>query len=118
MTIPSETTGSTLIARPTGRIDYNASAAFQAGLEGVVSQAQAGNLGLVVNCAGIEYISSAGLRAFLVAARSAKSAKVGLALCGVNANVKEVFDVSGLTRLMAVVDTEAEAVAKVAAAPE
>lgn len=114
MTIPSENTGSTLIARPAGRIDYSASAAFQADLEGVVSQAQAAGLGLAVNCAGIDYISSAGLRAFLVAARSAKTAQVKLALCGVNANVKEVFDVSGLTRLITVVDTEAEAVAKVA----
>ena len=115
MTIPSETSGKTLIARPTGRIDYNASAAFQADLEAAVAQAKAGGLGLVVNCTGIDYISSAGLRAFLVAARSAKSAQVGLALCGVNPNVKEVFDVSGLTKLMALVGTEAEAVAKVAA---
>ncbi|MES2944480.1 MAG: STAS domain-containing protein [Pseudomonadota bacterium] len=114
MTIPSENTGSTLIVRPTGRIDYSASAAFQADLESVVSQAQSAGLGLVVNCAGIDYISSAGLRAFLVAARSAKSAPVKLALCGVNPNVKEVFDVSGLTRLITVVGTEAEAVAKVA----
>jgi anti-sigma B factor antagonist len=116
MTIASETSGSALVARPTGRIDYNASAAFQSDLEGVVAQAKAQQLGLVINCAGIDYISSAGLRAFLVAARSAKSAQVRLALCGVNANVKEVFDVSGLSRLMAVLETEAEAIAKVTAA--
>ena len=115
MTIPSEKTGGALVARPTGRIDYNASAAFQSELEAVVAQAKAEHLGLVVNCAGIDYISSAGLRAFLVAARSSKSAQVGLALCGVNANVKEVFDVSGLSRLMAVLETESEAIAKVAA---
>ena len=72
-----------VIARPAERVDYEAeaSAGFQKVLEALPVQAQASRFRLAVNCAAISYISSAGLRAFWVAARAAKSAGVWFAVC-------------------------------------
>jgi len=64
-----------------------------------------------VNCAAISYVSSAGLRAFLVAARAAKSAGVGFAVCSLVSAVQEVFDVSGFSSVIRVADSESDALA-------
>jgi anti-sigma B factor antagonist len=110
MSIAAETTQQALIARPAGRVDYEASADFQRGLEALVAQAKASGLGLVVNCAAISFLSSAGLRAFLVAARAAKSAGLAFCVCCLTPAVKEVFDLSGFSVVIRVADTEAGAV--------
>ena len=112
MSIATETTELAVIARPMGRVDYEASTSFQRDLESLVAQAGAAGLRLVVNCASISYVSSAGLRAFLVAARAAKSAGVGFAVCTLGPAVREVFDVSGFSSVIRVADSEADALAQ------
>ena len=107
MSITTERTASAVIAKPAGRIDYDASPGFQKELESLVAQALQAGLGLVVHCAAITYVSSAGLRAFLVIARAAKSAGVDFAVSALGPAVKEVFDVSGFSTIIRVVDPDA-----------
>ena len=98
--------GGVSVARSHGRLDFGASAEFQKALEAAVA---AKPKGLVVECSALEYVSSAGLRAFLVGARGAKGAGIRIAICCLTPSVREVFQVSGLDRLMPVVATLAEA---------
>ncbi len=60
-----------------------------------------------------KYISSAGLRVLLLAAKNLKRAGGQLALVCTKSNyVYEVFELTGLTRIVPVFDTVDEAVAK------
>jgi anti-sigma regulatory factor (Ser/Thr protein kinase) len=56
----------------------------------------------MIDCCALDYVSSAGLRVFLVAARAAARAGITFALCALTPAVREVFELSGFARLMAV----------------
>lgn len=72
---------------------------------------------LLVDLSGLGYISSAGLRSFLKAAKQAKAAGVPLALAGLQAQVREVFEVAGFLPLFAVHADAAAGLAALAGAP-
>jgi len=57
----------------------------------------------------VSYISSAGLRAVLIAAKKTKAVKGKLAFVGLDDNVKEVFDMSGFSTILSIYPTENEA---------
>ena len=54
---------------------------------------------VAVDVQGVDYISSAGLRALLQAARAAQG-RSELAICSPSASVKRVFDMSGMQHLV------------------
>jgi anti-anti-sigma factor len=108
MSISSENLSGTVVARPRGRIDYEASTGFQKDLELLVTQARESGSALLVSCAEVSYVSSAGLRAFLVIARAAKSAGVEFAVCALGPTVQDVFEVSGFSRLIRVLEKESD----------
>lgn len=56
---------------------------------------------VAVDFAGVDYISSAGLRALIQAARAAQG-KSELAICSLTAPVKRVFDMSGMENIVKV----------------
>jgi anti-anti-sigma factor len=69
---------------------------------------------IVFDFSELEYLSSAGLRVVLGAAKELRALHGALALYGANKVVTRVFEVSGFTRIIPVVGTEEEAVRKVA----
>lgn len=64
---------------------------------------------LVLDLAELVYISSAGLRVLLKAAKQAQMARQKLLLAGLQPLVKQVFDVSGFTSIFALFSTRDEA---------
>ena len=50
--------------------------------------------------AALDYISSAGLRAVIQAARAAQEAKVEFVVCSLTLPVRKVFDMSGLNQIL------------------
>lgn len=50
--------------------------------------------------AALDYISSAGLRAVLQAARAAQTSNTEFAVCGLSGPVKRVFDMSGMQHVL------------------
>jgi len=97
------------IARPVGRLDYEAAAAFQQELVALVDAAGQTKQALVLNLSGLSFVSSAGLRAFLVAARAAQAAGVALILCELPDAVRAVFDLAGFSQLLRIVPLESDA---------
>jgi anti-anti-sigma factor len=63
----------------------------------------------VLDLGGLVFTSSAGLRVFLGLAKRIKNAGGRLAFCAVKPAVREVFEVSGFTRILALVDDVAAA---------
>jgi anti-sigma B factor antagonist len=94
MEIAEETRSGVLALAPRGRVDSGSSAALHKALLGPLEQ---GVTRLVVDMAGIEYISSAGLRVFLLLARGARERGAQLTLCGMRPAVRQVFDLAGFT---------------------
>ncbi|MEO5762598.1 MAG: STAS domain-containing protein [Vicinamibacteria bacterium] len=93
----------------TGRIDSNTSDE----LERLVL-AKGGEPRLVVDLSGVEYVSSAGLRVFLMLAKKMKSASGRLGLCALPASVRQVFDLAGFTSLFVVEPTVEQALQRLA----
>jgi anti-sigma B factor antagonist len=104
-----ESLGPITVVISEGRLDFGAAGAFQTAIE----QALTGATALIIDCAGLEYVSSAGLRVFLLAARSSQSAGRPFALCTLKPAVREVFDVSGFSRVIAVHADRESAVAQI-----
>jgi anti-sigma B factor antagonist len=101
----------TTIVMPEGRLDYGAAAGFQAQVEQLLAGAGTKLAGVIIDCAGLDYVSSAGLRVFLLAARASQRAGLSFAICALKPAVREVFDLSGFSRVIVVYADRAAALA-------
>jgi anti-anti-sigma factor len=105
MEISERRLGSVIVLRPGGRIDNATSAEFQARLLAVI-KSEIGDI--VVDFTDVEYISSAGLRALMTAARL-KAKERRLAATGLNAVVQEIFTISRFHLVVPVLGSVEEA---------
>ena len=92
-----------------GRLDTNSAAEFDGKLQQVMAQ---GDHRLILDLSRLEYVSSAGLRSVIAAAKIAGSRGGRLCCCGLAGVVKKVFDVSGFTSLLPVFETLDDALAQ------
>lgn len=99
------------VIAPTGRIDTTTVSALEARLAPVLSVACPR---VVVDFSAVDYISSAGLRVLLLAARRVQSSGGHLALCGLGEPVRHVFHLAGFLPLFTIRDTRHAAVAQIA----
>lgn len=80
----------------TGRADGECADA----LESVLRAAVEGNPKVAADFSALDYISSAGIRAVLQAARAAEARQSEFAVCSLSAPAKKVFDMSGLHHVL------------------
>jgi anti-anti-sigma factor len=99
MKVRAERQGAAQLVIAEGRLDFGAATAFQRDLERALGAA--GQV-VIVDCAALDYVSSAGLRAFLQVARAAQRARTAFALCALKPVVREVFELSGFNRIITV----------------
>lgn len=98
-----------------GRVDHTNSDRFLAEL-GAVSESVSKNGGMVADLSGLEFITSAGLRALLLAQRTVNMSGGKLVVCGISGVVKEVFRISKFDALLSVSDATDEAVGMISSA--
>jgi len=98
-----------------GRVDHTNSDRFLTEL-GSVSEGVSKNGGMVVDLSGLEFITSAGLRALLLAQRTVNMSGGKLVVCGISGVVKEVFRISKFDALLSVSDETNEAVGMISGA--
>lgn len=67
---------------------------------------------LLLDLSGLEYISSAGLRVVLMAAKRLRAGKGRFRLCGLSAHVRQVFEISGFLGILTVCDDCEQAIAE------
>jgi len=68
-----------------------------------------GEKGFVLDLAKLEYVSSAGLRSILVAAKKAKAAGGNVCCCDLQSMVKKVFDLADFASIIPVFDSVEDA---------
>jgi anti-anti-sigma factor len=97
------------VLAPTGRIDSFSARAFETE---VMEEAGSGGP-LIIDFAGLAYISSAGLRVLLLAMKAMRASGQRLVLAGLQPAVQEVFDVSGFSGIFEIRPTAADAAAAI-----
>ncbi|HEY1736558.1 MAG TPA: STAS domain-containing protein [Methylovirgula sp.] len=83
--------------RPKGRLDSASGPAFEKDL---LAQIEGGRHRMLLDFSDLQYISSAGLRIVLLAAKKMKSAGGKMALCALNPQIAEVFEISGFSNIL------------------
>lgn len=81
-----------IILVPKGRLDSTTSDDFEKRLLGLVGS---GETSLVIDFKDLDYISSAGLRVLLKAAKELKKKNGQMAFCAVKDYIREIFELSG-----------------------
>jgi anti-anti-sigma factor len=103
----NDTTHPVLLA-PAGRLDANTSGQFE---KEVMEQLSLAADGMVMDFSGLGYVSSAGLRVVLLAAKKVKAAGGTFVLCGLSTSISEVFKISGFLKILTVEPDRAGALA-------
>ena len=111
MNVSFERLALTTLVIPEGRLDFSSAASFEKQLNEVLAGAGTAPAAVIIDCAALDYVSSAGLRAFLLAARGSQRAGISFALCPLKPAVREVFDLSGFTRIITIYADRATALA-------
>lgn len=107
MDISTRTQNGVTVVVFAGSLDSNTSPRAQQAVDETLA---AGARKIVVDCTALDYISSAGLRVLLGAAKKLGGGSGGgLRLFGLNETVREVFDISGFSTILALFKTEADA---------
>ena len=84
----------TLVLAPGGRIDHLNAKAFEAALIPHLEGCAAEKDRVVLDLSRLEYISSAGLRVIMLAAKQTKAQGGTLAVAGLQPVVKEIFSIA------------------------
>ena len=88
-----------------GRLDTSTSPDFDLAVE----PHTAGPTRLAVDLAKVQYVSSAGLRVFLMTAKKLQKTGGKLVICSMSAAVREVFDIAGFSRMLRIEADQAAA---------
>ena len=96
MTIQEEMIGDVSIVNLNGSLDTVTSPDAETNFNNLI---EADKLKILVDCTNLDYISSAGLRVLLATSKRVHG-RGGLMLCGMNEQVKEVFEMTGLAGLV------------------
>jgi anti-anti-sigma factor len=110
MELVSKRFADTAVLFPQGRIDHATAEQFKAALAPYLATA-AGRDPVVIDMTGVEYISSVGLRVLMLASKQAKAQGCGLAVCGLQAVVREIFEISRFNLVLQVFPSLREALA-------
>lgn len=106
MTITEETHDRTHVLLLSGRLDGVTCDALAARIDALIAD---GRAQLLLDCGGIAYVSSAGLRVLLTGAKRTKAAGGSLSCCQLQPMVRQVFDLSGFGAILPVYPDRAAA---------
>jgi stage II sporulation protein AA (anti-sigma F factor antagonist) len=65
---------------------------------------------LVIDLAQLDYVSSSGLRVFLLAAKRLQATNGKLTLCGLQDHIQQVFDLAGFSSILSIYGSRDEAI--------
>ena len=101
------------VLTPQGRLDHASCEAFQADLAQHTEACKRDAAVLVLDLSGVEYVSSAGLRCLMIAARDAKSRAGRIVVAAMQPVVAEIFQISRFNLVLEAFPTLGEALASV-----
>ena len=110
MVIETRRDNGTLVIRAEDRLDLANAQVFHDELDAAIESSERA---VVIDMSGLTYISSAGLRVIIQMLRRLQRQDARLALCSLSTEVQNVFDTSGIGRLVDIQPSRAEAIASV-----
>ena len=109
MKISQKRLANSAVLRPEGRIDLSNADLFKDALLEAVAAAKAA---VVLDCSGVEYVSSAGLRSLMIASKAGEPRGVKLAVAAMQPIVSEIFAISRFHLVVPCFGTVREALAE------
>jgi anti-sigma B factor antagonist len=107
MEITEERRAEVLILRVIGKLDASTARALEDRILPLIVSSQGK---LVVELSQLDYISSAGLRVFLLAAKRMDQAKGKMILCSLKDSVRQVFEIAGFSSFLNLAGSIEEAI--------
>jgi anti-anti-sigma factor len=96
MEISEESTGTCVIVGISGRLDTTNYTILEKRLSEMTDNGQDK---ILVDCTKMDYISSSGLRILLMILKKVNVMKGRFVLCGLQENIREIFEISGFTSI-------------------
>jgi anti-anti-sigma factor len=113
MPLPHRIFGDARVVSPNGRLDHDNCEAFQSDLAEHLRACEAAGAALVLDLSGLEYVSSAGLRCLMMAARQAAAHQSRIMVAAPQPVVAEILQISRFNLVLPVYATTRDAVASV-----
>jgi len=111
MALSKTKNGSATVLGPSGRLDHETCAAFEAEL---LAEIRLGGV-TILDMSDVPYVSSVGLRAIMMGAKESKTAGGKLAVVGLQPVVKEIFEISRFHFVVPIFTTLEDALATLSA---
>jgi anti-sigma B factor antagonist len=113
MNVSSRRYANAVAVHVAGRLDQDTCEAFRGQLIGFVEQAAHDGGAIVLDLSALEYVSSAGLRCFMLASRQAKAQHGRIFVAALQPMVAEIFQISHFNLVFQVFPTMRDAMAAV-----
>jgi len=107
LSIETRQAGDITLLYPTGMINAHTVRLFEGEIRKAMGESR---FKLVVNCAGLRYIASAGLGAMMGAIEEIRGNGGDLRLAGLNETVRNIFEILGFHHLYRIFGSESEAI--------
>ena len=101
MELTERRAGKAVVVVPVGRIDMGTAEQLKGRLIPLVADAAQKGEVVVLDFAGVDYISSAGLRVLMLAAKEAKASGGKIAIAALQPLVNEIFEISRFNKVLA-----------------
>ena len=101
-----------VVAVPAGRIDHTAAGQLEQALAPLLAQSGSDKRGLLLDFAGVDYISSVGLRVLMITAKQMRAQGAPIAIAALQPVVAEIFAISRFESVLDVFATTRGALEK------
>ena len=115
MNVTSRRYGPAVVLQVSGRLDQDTCEAFRGDIMKHVETASKAGGGIVLDLARLEYVSSAGLRCFMLASRQAKQVQMKIFVAALQPMVAEIFQISHFNLIFQVFATVRDALGAISA---
>jgi anti-anti-sigma factor len=107
MDISEDRKADAVVLALSGKLDATTAKTFEDKILGVIGS---GAQRVVVDLAQLEYVSSSGLRVFLLAAKRLQATNGKISLCGLQDHIRQVFDLAGFSSILSIYGSRDEAI--------
>ena len=107
MDISEDRKADAVVLALSGKLDATTAKMFEDKILGVINS---GAQRLVGDLALLEYVSSSGLRVFLLAAKRLQATDGRIVLCGLQDHIRQVFDLAGFSSILSIYGSRDEAI--------
>lgn len=115
MNVSSRRFANAVVLAVSGRLDQDTCDVFRGDLSRHVEDSARAGGAIVLDLSGLEYVSSAGLRCFMLASRQAKAQSGRIFVAALQPMVSEIFEISHFNLVFQVFPTVREALGAVSA---